>query len=175
MAGAATRRACSAPSPGPCQRSHPPAASTADTSTPSPAPAPAPTPTPAPAQPQAAAAAAASLTDLESAVVSSGSLFGQALQPLLATAGPIRDTDFHLSAWLHVLDIECSSTEGLTVVTPPAATALTVLTAAYIDKFVTVCGTSVAAENAVSAFSNGTLARLVTSDGAPLLPPRSDA
>ena len=124
-------------------------------------------PTPAPAQLQATAAAAASLNDLESAVVSSASPFGQALQPLLATAGPIRDTDFHLSAWLHVLDIECSSTEGLTVVTPPAATALTVLTAAYTAEFATVCGTSITAEDAVSAFSNGTLARLVTSNGAP--------
>lgn len=84
----------------------------------------------------------------------------------MATAGPIRDTDFNLSAWLRVLDLECSSTMGLTVVAPLTTTTAT-LTAAYIDMFATACGTSITAVDAVAAFSNGTLARLVTSDGAP--------
>jgi hypothetical protein len=41
------------------------------------------------------------------------------------------------------------------------------LTPAYTREFTTACDTTITADAAVSAFSNGTLARLVTNDMAP--------
>ena len=65
-----------------------------------------------------------SLFSLESAVATSGSLFGDALRERLHTAGPVVASKFQLKAWLQALDDEVSTSAAPTPLTPtyPVAT-----------------------------------------------------
>ena len=64
-----------------------------------------------------------SLLALESAVATSGSLFGDALRDRLPSAGPIVASKFKLQAWLRALDDDVAAAASSTTC-PPTTTAL---------------------------------------------------
>ena len=102
------------------------------------------------------------LIGAEQTIVRSGSPLGIALDELLRSAGPIRDSALNLGAWLHTLDRECSLPPPAPTTSPPTDPATLSLSPEYSATFLDTFGPDISAHEAVSAFANGSLASVVT-------------
>ena len=95
-------------------------------------------------------------------MIASGSALGTALRAKLQSAGPIRASGLRLDAWLRALDKECSLPPPTPTTSAPVNTVALSLSPDYTAAFLSAFGSLISASDAVAAFSNGTLASLVT-------------